>query len=234
MLKVNELTVTYGPHRALTDVSIHADEGEIVVVIGANGAGKSTLLNTIVGLIKPIKGEIKFKGERIDPLPPYKIVEKGVSLVPEGRRVFPKLTVLENLELGAYTKRARQKKNENLEFVFKLFPRLKERKHQKAGTLSGGERQMLAIGRALMSDPELLLLDEPSLGLAPKIVLEIFNVLKELKEYGITILLVEQHAYKALTIADRGYVLENGRITLSGTGQELLNNEYVKSAYLGI
>ena len=234
MLKVNELTVTYGPHRALTDVSIHADEGEIVVVIGANGAGKSTLLNTIVGLIKPIKGEIKFKGERIDPLPPYKIVEKGVSLVPEGRRVFPKLTVLENLELGAYTKRARQKKNENLEFVFKLFPRLKERKHQKAGTLSGGERQMLAIGRALMSDPELLLLDEPSLGLAPKIVLEIFNVLKELKKYGITILLVEQHAYKALTIADRGYVLENGRITLSGTGQELLNNEYVKSAYLGI
>ena len=234
LLKVNKINVFYGDLQALWDVSFEVYEGEKVVIVGANGAGKTTTLKTISGLLRPRSGTIEFMGQRIDRLPAHKIVELGIAHVPEGRRLFPKMTVLENLEMGAYTKRAREKFEDTLEWVFSIFPVLKERKNQIAGTMSGGERQMLAIARGLMSRPKLLMLDEPSLGLAPKLVLKTFEVIQRISEEGVTILLVEQNVRHALELADRGYVLETGRITLSGTGEELLNNDYVKKAYLGM
>lgn len=234
LLEVDKINVFYGDLQALWDVSFEVHEGEKVVIVGANGAGKTTTLRTISGLLRPRSGEIRFMGQRIDRLPPHKIVELGIAHVPEGRRIFPRMTVLENLEMGAYIKRAREKFDDTLEWVFSIFPRLRERKNQIAGTMSGGERQMLAIARGLMSRPKLLMLDEPSLGLAPKLVLKVFEVIQRIGEEGVTILLVEQNVRHALELADRGYVLETGRITLSGTGEELLNNEYVKKAYLGM
>ncbi|HDJ25787.1 MAG TPA: ABC transporter ATP-binding protein [Candidatus Bathyarchaeota archaeon] len=234
LLKVNNIDVFYGDLQALWGVSFEVHEGEKVVIVGANGAGKTTTLKTISGLLRPRSGTIEFKGQRIDKLPPHKIVELGIAHVPEGRRIFPKMTVLENLEMGAYIKRAREKFDDTLEWVFSIFPRLKERKNQIAGTMSGGERQMLAIARGLMSRPDLLMLDEPSLGLAPKLVMKTFEVIKRIGEEGVTILLVEQNVKHALELADRGYVLETGRITLSGTSEELLSNDYVKKAYLGM
>ena len=234
MLKVDKINVFYGDLQALWDVSFEVNEGEKVVIVGANGAGKTTTLRTISGLLRPRSGSIEFLGKRIDKLPPHEIVELGIAHVPEGRRLFPRMTVLENLEVGAYTKRAREKFDDTLEWVFSIFPRLRERKKQIAGTMSGGERQMLAIARGLMSKPKLLMLDEPSLGLAPKLVVKTFEVIERINEEGVTILLVEQNVRHALELADRGYVLETGRITLSGTGEELLKNDYVKKAYLGM
>jgi len=234
MLEVDKINVFYGDLQALWDVSFEVHEGEKVVIVGANGAGKTTTLRTISGLLRPRSGEIRFLGQRIDRLPPHKIVELGIAHVPEGRRLFPRMTVLENLEMGAYIKRAREKFEDTLEWVFSIFPRLKERKDQIAGTMSGGERQMLAIARGLMSRPKLLMLDEPSLGLAPKLVLKVFEVIQRISDEGVTILLVEQNVRHALELADRGYVLETGRITLSGAGEELLENEHVKKAYLGM
>jgi branched-chain amino acid transport system ATP-binding protein len=218
----------------LWDVTFNVKEGEIVATVGSNGAGKSTTLKTISGLLRPSSGSIEFKGERLDRTRPHVIVEKEIAQVPEGRRLFPFSTVLANLEIGAYTRRAREKIDESLEFVFELFPVLKERRKQLAGTLSGGEQQMLAIARALMSRPSLLMLDEPSLGLAPIIVNKVLEVLKELNDRGVTILLVEQNISSALNLCHRGYVLENGRIVLEGPGQALLNNPHVKEAYLGV
>jgi branched-chain amino acid transport system ATP-binding protein len=234
MLQVDEVDVSYGNFQVLSGVSLQVKDKELVTVIGSNGAGKTTLINTIAGLLRPKRGEIKFGGKRIDGLPPHERVEEGLVLVPEGRGNFSRLTVIENLELSAYTKRAREKKDETLEEVFKLFPILKERKHQRAGTLSGGEQQMLAIGRGLMARPRLLMLDEPSLGLAPKIVLQIFSILRRLKEEGITILLIEQNAHRALELADRAYLLETGRIAMEGRGEELLQDARLRKLYLGI
>jgi branched-chain amino acid transport system ATP-binding protein len=234
MLEVKGINVYYGPLQVLFDVSLSVKEKEIVTVIGPNGAGKTTLLKTISGLLHPKSGSIRFLGEEISSLPAEVVVRKGIAHVPEGRGLFPYMTVLENLQLGAYTKEARSKMKETLEEVFELFPRLKERKDQLAYTLSGGEQQMLAIGRALMSRPKLLVLDEPSQGLAPKLVKSVMQTLEELNARGITILLVEQNVHHALNLADRGFVLENGRVVLEGAAQELLNNSHVKSAYLGI
>ncbi len=233
-LEVNKVDSGYGHFQALWEVSLKVNKGEMVSVIGSNGAGKTTLLKTIIGLLKPWRGAILFKGERIDGIPTYDIVERGISLVPEGRGILTRLTVLENLELGAYTRRARISKNDTLEEVFSLFPRLKERKNQKAGTLSGGEQQMLALGRALMSRPEFLMMDEPSLGLAPKLVLETFKNIEKLRDRGVTILLVEQNARQALSLCDRAYVLESGRIVKEGTGEELLEDESIRKSYLGM
>lgn len=234
MLIVSNINVFYGDLQALWDISMHVDKGEIVVLLGSNGSGKSTTLRALHGLMQPSSGKIEFMGERIDRLPPFKIVEKGLSHVPEGKRLFPFFTVLENLKIGAYTKEAREKLGDTLEWVFQLFPILKERKDQQASTLSGGEQQMLAIGRALMSRPKLLTLDEPSFGLAPKAVSKMFQVIEELNNQSVSILLVEQNIHFALKIAHRGYVIENGRITLSGSGKELLENDYIKKAYLGL
>lgn len=235
LLNVKDLNVSYGDLQILHDINMKVNKHEIVTVIGANGAGKTTLLKTIAGLIKPREGEIFYQEIKLKSLPPHKIAEIGITYVPEGRRPFPYLTVEENLKLGAYTKRARMRINENLEFVFNLFPILKERRGQLAYSLSGGEQQMLAIGRALMSSPELIMFDEPSLGLAPKIVDMIFDIIKKInQEEGITILLVEQNAHIALELADRGYVLETGRIVLEGESIELKNNDQVRKAYLGI
>jgi branched-chain amino acid transport system ATP-binding protein len=234
MLEVKGINVYYGPLQVLFDVSLSVKEKEIATVIGPNGAGKTTLLKTISGLLHPKSGSIRFLGEEISSLPAEVVVRKGIAHVPEGRGLFPYMTVLENLQLGAYTKEARSKMKETLEEVFELFPRLKERKDQLAYTLSGGEQQMLAIGRALMSRPKLLMLDEPSQGLAPKLVKSVMQTLEELNARGITILLVEQNVHHALNLADRGFVLENGRVVLEGAAQELLNNSHVKSAYLGI
>lgn len=234
MLEVKNIDVSYGLVRVLWDVSLRVEEGEIIATVGSNGAGKSTTLKTISGLLRPSSGSIEFKGERLDRTRPHAIVEKEIAHVPEGRRLFPFSTVLANLEIGAYTKRARERIGESLEFVFELFSVLKERQRQLAGTLSGGEQQMLAIARALMSRPRLLMLDEPSLGLAPIIVNKVLEVLKELNDRGVTILLVEQNISSALNLCHRGYVLENGRIVLEGSGQELLNNPHVKEAYLGV
>jgi len=234
MLEVKGINVYYGPLQVLFDVSLSVKEKEIATVIGPNGAGKTTLLKTISGLLHPKSGSIRFLGEEISSLPAEVVVRRGVAHVPEGRGLFPYMTVLENLQLGAYTKEARSKMKETLEEVFELFPRLKERKDQLAYTLSGGEQQMLAIGRALMSRPKLLMLDEPSQGLAPKLVKSVMQTLEELNARGITILLVEQNVHHALNLADRGFVLENGRVILEGAAQELLNNSHVKSAYLGI
>ena len=233
MLRVKNIDVFYGLAQALWDVSFRVEEGEIVAIVGSNGAGKTTILKTISGLISPSSGAIEFNGERLDKIPSHLVVEKGIALVPEGRGLFPFSTVLANLELGAYTKKARRKIKKNLEYVFELFPVLKERKNQLAGTLSGGEQQMLAVARGLMSSPDLLMLDEPSLGLAPKIVVKILEIVRQLHRQGITILLVEQNVHSALNLCDRGYVLENGRIVMEGSGEELIDNPHIKKAYIG-
>lgn len=231
MLRIDDLRVNYGGIEAVKGVSLTVPEGQIVTLIGANGAGKSTTLRTIAGLIKPASGRIRLQAEDITGMSPDKIVSKGITLVPEGRRVFPDLSVLENLRIGAYLRR--DNLEDDLNWVYSLFPRLKERSWQAAGTLSGGEQQMLAVGRALMSRPKLMMMDEPSLGLAPLVVKDIFAIIKKINQQGVTILLIEQNANMALHIADTAYVLETGRLTLTGTGQELLSNEAVKKAYLG-
>ncbi|HHW45200.1 MAG TPA: ABC transporter ATP-binding protein [Desulfotomaculum sp.] len=233
MLEVKDLCVAYGVIEALKGISFSVEEGEVVSLIGANGAGKSTTLRTISGLLRPKRGQIKYRGKEISKLPPYKVVELGLTQVPEGRRVFSRMTVMENLEMGAYTCRSRGEVKAGLERVFARFPRLAERKNQLAGTLSGGEQQMLAMGRALMSRPELLLLDEPSMGLAPLLVREVFSIIKEINQTGTTILLVEQNAHMALSISHRAYVLQTGEITISGPAGELMKNPEVKKAYLG-
>jgi branched-chain amino acid transport system ATP-binding protein len=231
MLKVDNLNVYYGAIHAVKGVSLEVNEGEIVTLIGANGAGKSTVLQTISGLLRSKTGDVSFLDQCIAAVPPHKIVERGLAHVPEGRRIFLRMTVLENLELGAYTKP--HVNTEDLEKVYKLFPRLLERRKQVAGTLSGGEQQMLAMGRALMSRPKLLMLDEPSMGLAPMLVEQIFEIIENMNKNGTTILLVEQNAQMALSIADRGYVLETGSIVISGTGRELVESDEIRKAYLG-
>ncbi len=231
MLKIDDLRVNYGGIEAVKGIDFEVPEGKIVTLIGANGAGKSTILRTIAGLVKPATGRIRLQAEDITALSPDRIVSKGITLVPEGRHVFPDLTVLENLKIGAYLRT--DDLNHDLEWVYSLFPRLKERSWQAAGTLSGGEQQMLAVGRALMSRPKLMMMDEPSLGLAPLVVKDIFSIIRKINEQGVTILLIEQNANMALHTADLAYVLETGRLTLSGTGEELLKNEAVKKAYLG-
>lgn len=233
MLEVKDIKVFYGAIQALHGVSLEVRAGEIVTLIGSNGAGKSTTLRTISGLLKPRNGEIWFDGKQITGLPAHKIVEMGICHAPEGRRVFANITVIENLELGAYIRNDRSGIQKDIDRVFELFPKLKERAKQKAGTLSGGEQQMLAIGRALMSKPKLLLLDEPSLGLAPFLVRDIFSIICEVRSQGTTILLVEQNARQALSIADRGYVLESGEVVLCDTAKNLLGSELVRRAYLG-
>ncbi|BCA86160.1 ABC transporter ATP-binding protein [Enterococcus saigonensis] len=232
MLEIKNLTVHYGVIEAVHDVSFNVNKGEIVSLIGANGAGKTTILRTISGLLRPSQGEIAFKGQNITKTPPQKIVTAGLSQVPEGRHVFSGLTVQENLEMGAFLRKDGEVKKD-YEQVFKKFPVLKERRNQDAATLSGGEQQMLAMGRALMSKPELLLLDEPSMGLAPIFIKEIFSIIEEINQQGTTILLIEQNAKMALSIANRGYVLETGSVVLKGTGEELLASDEVKKAYLG-
>ena len=219
MLKVENLSVHYGMIQAVRDVSFEVNEGEVVSLIGANGAGKTTILRTLSGLVRPSAGKIQFLGKEIQKLPAQKIVAGGLSQVPEGRHVFPGLTVMENLEMGAFLKKNREENQANLKKVFSRFPRLEERKNQDAATLSGGEQQMLAMGRALMSTPKLLLLDEPSMGLAPIFIQEIFDIIQDIQKQGTTVLLIEQNANKALAISDRGYVLETGKIVLSGTGK---------------
>lgn len=233
MLKVNNIDVYYGAIHAIKDISIEVPKGEIVTLVGSNGAGKSTTLRTISGLMKPKTGTILFEDKNIVGVPAHKIVGMGLCQVPEGRHVFANMSVMENLELGAYLRSDKDGIARDLEDVFKKFPRLLERKEQISGTLSGGEQQMLAMGRALMSRPRLLLLDEPSMGLAPLLVKEIFNIIKEINESGTTVLLVEQNANMALSIADKAYVLETGRIALAGTAQELASSEAVRKAYLG-
>ncbi|MEG6584403.1 ABC transporter ATP-binding protein [Dendrosporobacter sp. 1207_IL3150] len=233
MLKVDNINVYYGAIHAIKGISIEVNEGKIVTLIGANGAGKSTILRTISGLLKPKSGQINFEGKNIAGIPAQDIVRLGISQVPEGRRVFANMTVLENLELGAYIRSDKKGIKEDMEVVFKRFPRLSERLTQLAGTLSGGEQQMLAMGRALMSRPRLLLLDEPSMGLAPLLVKEIFSIIKDINATGTTVLLVEQNANMALSIANNAYVLETGRITLSGDAKELAASEEVRKAYLG-
>jgi branched-chain amino acid transport system ATP-binding protein len=233
MLKIDNINVFYGAIHALKGISLEVAEGEIVTLIGANGAGKSTTLRTISGLLRPKTGQIVFEGKNIAGLPAQDIVKLGVCQVPEGRRIFANMTVLENLELGAYIRSDSKSIGEDMQGVFKRFPRLLERKSQVAGTLSGGEQQMLAIGRALMSRPRLLLMDEPSMGLAPLLVKEIFAIIKEINASGTTILLVEQNAHMALSVAQKAYVLETGRITLAGTAKELAESEAVRKAYLG-
>lgn len=233
MLNIENIDVNYGAIRALQQVSLEVNEGEIVALIGANGAGKSTTLRSISGLVRPQTGKIFFEGKEIQKSPPHKVVELGISQVPEGRRVFPLMTVLENLELGAFSRKDRTGVKEDINNIFLKFPRLEERKQQPAGTLSGGEQQMLAIGRALMSRPKLLLMDEPSMGLAPMLVQEIFNIVREINQTGTTILLVEQNARMALSIAHRAYVLDTGSLVMSGNAKELAQNEAVQKAYLG-
>ncbi len=232
ILKVDDINVYYGSIHAIKGISFEVNEGEIVTLIGANGAGKSTTLNTISSLLRSRTGSVTFMGEDLSHVPAHKIVSKGLALVPEGRRVFLQMTVQENLEMGAYTQGGKTI-DQDLERVYQQFPRLKERYKQIAGTLSGGEQQMLAMGRALMSHPKLLMLDEPSMGLAPILVEQIFDIIKELHASGTTILLVEQNAQAALSVADRGYVLETGKVVTSGTGAELLASPAIKKAYLG-
>jgi branched-chain amino acid transport system ATP-binding protein len=234
MLSVEKISVFYGLAQALWDVSFRVEEKEIVSIVGSNGAGKTTTLKTIAGLLRPRTGSIRLNGEDLTKVPPHRTVERGIALVPEGRGLFPVMTVLENLELGAYTNEARKRVKDSLERVFNLFPVLRERRKQLAGTLSGGEQQMLAIARGLMSCPKLLMLDEPSLGLAPFLVKRTFETVEEINEEGVTVLLVEQNIHHALSISDRGYVLENGRTVMGGTGEELLNSPHVKKAYLSM
>ena len=233
MLKIENLHVSYGGIKALRGISLEVPDGKIVTLIGANGAGKSTTLRTISGLVKADSGSISYDGQELLGKPINKILEAGIAQSPEGRRVFANLTVLENLKIGAYLRKDKDGIEKDLKWVYSLFPRLEERSWQLAGTLSGGEQQMLAMGRALMSNPKLLMLDEPSMGLAPLLVEQIFDIIKELHRAGTTILLVEQNAQMALSVADRGYVLETGRVTLTGPGRELLADEAVKKAYLG-
>ena len=232
LLSVKDLHVSYGAIKAVRGISFDINEGEIVTLIGANGAGKSTTLNTVAGLIKPESGSVEFDGASVVGVPAHKVVNRGMALCPEGRRVFTGMSVQDNLDMGAFT-RDDAEAAETIEKVFDSFPRLKERRNQSAGTLSGGEQQMLAMGRALMSKPKLLMLDEPSMGLAPILVQEIFEIIKRLHSQGTTILLVEQNAQMALSVATRAYVLETGKVTLSGTGDELLHNDDVRKAYLG-
>lgn len=233
MLKVQDLQVSYGSITALQGISFEVHKGEVVSLVGANGAGKSTTLKTISGLLKPKNGKIFFKGKSIENKKSYTIVQNGIVHVPEGRQIFSKMSVAENLKLGGYNVRNNALFEERLEYAYKLFPKLKERYRQSAGTLSGGEQQMLAIARGLMSGPEMLLLDEPSLGLAPIVVQQVFSVIEELKASGMTILLVEQNAYDALKISDRAYIMETGKIVLTGTGEELIGNKDVQNIYLG-
>ena len=232
LLSVNDLHVSYGAIKAVRGISFDIKKGEIATLIGANGAGKSTTLNTIAGLIKPDEGVVEFKGESIVGVKAHKIVERGLALCPEGRRVFAQMSVAENLDMGGYT-RSDAENRETIEHVYERFPRLRERMEQSAGTLSGGEQQMLAMGRALMSKPSIILMDEPSMGLSPLYVSEIFDIIQEINKSGTTVLLVEQNAKKALSIANRAYVLETGKIVLSGDAHELMNNDSVKKAYLG-
>ncbi len=233
MLTVTDLQVYYGVIQAIKGISFSVNQGEVIALIGANGAGKTTTLHTITGLIQPKAGIIEFEGKDITKMPAHKIVSLGMAHVPEGRRVFQQLTVLDNLKLGAYTRKDKKNISETLEMVYRRFPRLEERKKQIAGTLSGGEQQMLAMGRALMSEPKIIVMDEPSMGLSPLFVTEIFDIIREISEGGTTVLLVEQNAKKALSIADRAYVLETGKIVLSGNAQDLMNDDSVKKAYLG-
>ena len=233
MLEVKDIEVFYGVIQAIKGISFEVNEGEVIALIGAYGAGKTTTLQTITGLVSPKKGQILFEGQDITRVPAHKIVSMGMAHVPEGRRVFAQLSVLDNLKLGAFTRKDKEEIEETLIRVYKRFPRLEERKNQIAGTLSGGEQQMLAMGRALMSHPKIILMDEPSMGLSPIFVNEIFDIIQEVSQSGTTVLLVEQNAKKALSIADRGYVLETGRIVLEGDAKDLLNNDQVKKAYLG-
>lgn len=233
MLKLNKINVFYGDVQAIFDVSLKVNEGEIVALVGANAAGKSTTLNAISGINRITTGEVYFLGENITNQPPHRIVERGLIQVAEGRRLFSHLTVLENLELGAYTAEARKKVKQNLKRVYELFPILKERESQLATSMSGGQQQMLAIGRALMSDPKLLMLDEPSLGLAPKLVLQVFEIVSQIRKLGTTVLLVEQNVRQSLQLADRAYVLENGRMVMEGKAKDLVGDPHLKKAYLG-
>lgn len=233
MLEIKDLQVSYGMINAVKGVSFEVNQGEVIALIGANGAGKTTILHTITGLVPTKSGSITFDGADLVKTPAHKIVSMGMAHVPEGRRIFQELTVLENLKMGAYTRKDKNEISETLKMVYKRFPRLEERKNQVAGTLSGGEQQMLAMGRALMSHPKIILMDEPSMGLSPLYVTEIFDIIKEVNAGGTTVLLVEQNAKKALSIANRAYVLETGNIALSGDAKELMNNDSVKKAYLG-
>jgi branched-chain amino acid transport system ATP-binding protein len=234
VLEISHIDVSYGDLQALWDVSMTIEEGKIATLVGSNGAGKSTLMYSVSGLIKHKTGSIRFEGMRLDRMPAHQRVEQGICMVPEGRRLFPQMTVLENLEVGASITKARRVRFDTLNWIYELFPILRERKKQRAGTLSGGEQQMLAIGRGLMSKPKLMMFDEPSLGLAPILVRNIFNVIRRIREEGLTVLIVEQNVKQTLSIADRAYVLENGRIVLHGTGESLLVDEHVKTAYLGV
>lgn len=233
MLEIKDLKVNYGMIQAIKGVSFDVNQGEIIALIGANGAGKTTILHTITGLLTPKEGSIIFEGKDITKVPAHKIVSMGMAHVPEGRRVFAELTVLQNLKMGAYTRNDKAEIAQTLQTIYERFPRLEERKNQMAGTLSGGEQQMLAMGRALMSHPKIILMDEPSMGLSPIFVNEIFDIIEQVSKSGTTVLLVEQNAKKALAIADRAYVLETGKIVLDGKAQELLNNDSIKKAYLG-
>jgi len=233
LLKVTDLTVSYGGIEALKGISFEVEQGQIVTLIGANGAGKSTTLRTISGLVSPREGRIYFEGRDITDFNTQKIVESGIAMVPEGRRVFANLTVLENLQIGAYLRKDKDEIQEDIQYVYDLFPRLKERSWQLAGTLSGGEQQMLAVGRAVMTRPKLIMMDEPSLGLAPLVVKDIFKIIQTLKSTGMTVLLIEQNANAALHACDYAYVMETGRITMTGTGEELLQSEAIQEAYLG-
>ena len=233
ILEVKDLSVYYGVIQALKGISFHVDKGEVVALIGANGAGKTTTLHTLSGLLKADKGLVAYKGQNLAKIPNHKIVSLGMAHVPEGRRVFAEMTVLQNLKMGAYTRSDRAEMEETLQKIYKRFPRLEERKSQLAGTLSGGEQQMLAMGRALMSHPDIILMDEPSMGLSPIFVNEIFQIIQDVNKDGVTVLLVEQNAKKALSIANRAYVLETGTIVKEGPAQELLNDEAIKKAYLG-
>ncbi|NLY30590.1 MAG: ABC transporter ATP-binding protein [Firmicutes bacterium] len=234
MLNVSSINAGYSGVPALTDVSLHINPGEIVTIVGSNGAGKSTIARTISGVVSVTSGSITFNGERIDHLPPHHIVARGLVHVPEGRHVFGKLTVTENLRLGAYTTTSEAEITKRLEYVHELFPILKERARQQAGSLSGGQQQMLALGRGLMADPKLLILDEPSLGLMPKLVEEVFEAIRTISQTGVTILLIEQRVLEALELCNRGYVIQNGRIVTEGTGTELMDSEMVRKAYLGM
>ena len=233
MLEVKDLEVYYGMIQAIKGISFEVNKGEVIALIGANGAGKTTTLHTITGLLSPKKGSVMFEGKDITKIPAHKIVSMGMAHVPEGRRVFADLSVYENLKLGAYTRKDKENLNKDLESIYERFPRLAERKNQSAGTLSGGEQQMLAMGRALMSKPSIILMDEPSMGLSPILVNEIFDIIESISKSGTTVLLVEQNAKKALSIADRAYVLETGKIVTSGKASELLENDLIKKAYLG-
>jgi len=234
VLEVNSIDVFYGELQALWNVSLNVNKGEKVAVLGSNGAGKTTTLRAILGVLPIKNGSIKFLDKEIHNLPTHRIIELGVATVPEGRRLFPSLTVIENLELGAYTRKAREKMKDTLEWIYQIFPILKERRNQVAGTLSGGEQQMLAIGRALMSKPKLLLMDEPTLGLAPKVALSVFDIINRINNDGVTILLVEQNVRHTLEVVDRAYILEGGRIVMEGESSRLMDNDYVKKSYLGL